>query len=807
MAWLDTFRALKRDETFESRLFRDNLPLIANGQTLSPSVIERVSGVLAAYLPKSLGKWQKRRLIFVLPNATQSLGRFLAVSLLLVDFVKRQAGDGAILGGDLLLVTQQIRNCVNLLRDVGVRHRSQKLAIADFWPIEVLSQYSPPADSKPRVFVANPGWSSILGERSTFGSVVIDVSHPRTSDHLESLLKQPSVASAPIQILVIPPWERERIDALAEKDRQSDLIWAWDPAAVAAIEELLLQKGIPKQEKPSDRFVWLSDDPEVEDRLVEIHLLLVGAMKAGSGHVPGEVLGAWGTYHKLRQLAVPLVALEEERRDAYQTLTIQERIQGLEDEPPEAKGAAGSYLDTCWPRVTSSFKELYDLLLRRMEPSKFYTVASVVEKFLEDRTETDKLRLIAPTTHEGNMIATLLGDIVEGWPDALQSGMVSVATIKEEPRLIAEGDVQQTVLLGFRTSEARYLDVYPGVPIHVVAYPYEAEIDEKIQQRIHASIENLQENAPRTILLTQLQLPTNPSQLSVPSNNGSPKSKRANTHRRFAVRPRVQNRRFLDDEAVEPLNLKSMIGQNWFEEIDLSAFTSREHGRRTLEYCEVVDTTGARFCYPLGRLINVFRPAIEQNERIPAGDLEPGMLMVVLVDDPYEDIFQRMLEAIREQRDLGAQMALELWGHAKPAALTKHGGNRRKLHRFLEANGISVDYAAVVGWYRNGEDEIIAPLRREDFDILARASGLYADPARIDATFNCIQRERVVRRTCGRKLSSLLTHLAAGKHYEIALRSADAIGSALEQVAAAVSLREVETVRILGKGNLSREGA
>jgi len=57
---------------------------------------------------------------------------------------------------------------------------------------------------------------------------------------------------------------------------------------------------------------------------------------------------------------------------------------------------------------------------------------------------------------------------------------------------------------------------------------------------------------------------------------------------------------------------------------------------------------------------------------------------------------------------------------------------------------------------------------------------MYSDAARLEATFNCIQRERVVRRMCGRKLSSLLAHLAAGKHYEIALKSADAIGTALE---------------------------
>src|SRR5258708_7706503 len=165
-----------------------------------------------------------------------------------------------------------------------------------------------------------------------------------------------------------------------------------------------------------------------------------------------------------------------------------------------------------------------------------------------------------------------------------------------------------------------------------------------------------------------------------------------------------------------------------------------------------------------------------------------------------------MLEAIREQRDFGAKLALELWGYAKPAALTKYGGNRTRLHRALEANGLSVEYQAVVGWYRTGKEEILAPLQREDFEILARASGIYSDPTRIAATFNCIQHERSVRRTCGKQLSKLLSQLAAGKHYEAALKSADAIGTALEQVAAAVSLREVESVRRLGKESFSWTG-
>lgn len=800
MVWLDAFKALRQEETFESRLLRDQLPLVAAGERLSPSVTERASGALASYLPRNLAMGEKRRLIFVLPNATQNLGRFLAVSLLLADFVKRREGSTPLLGGDVLLVTQHIRNCANLLRDVALRLRSERLPITEFWPIEVLSQYSTPPDSKPRVFVANPGWLSVLKERKAFGSVVVDVSHPRTSDHLEDLLKQPSVASSPIQILVIPPWEKDRIAALSEKDRPSDLIWAWDPAAVEAVEELLATKPVSSPPRLAERCVWLSDDPEVEDHLADLHGLLVGAMKAGSGNVPGAVLGAWGTYHKLRQLPVPLVALEEERREAYHTLTIRERIRELEEQPPEARGAVGTYLDARWPTIVATLKALYDALLRRKDPAKFYTLASVVDQFIENRLPSDSLRIVAPTRHEGNMLATLLGDIIGSWPEALQSGAVSITTVKEEPRVIAEGSLRQTVLLGFRTSETRYLDVYPGVPVHVVAYPYEAEVDDKIQHRIHASIESFQENAPRTMVLKKLQLDVLASPGNETSQNGLPKTKRPQIMRRFEPQPRLQQRKFLGDDAVEPLNLQKIVGQNWFEEIDVSGEThvSGDKAKRSLEYCEIVTAEG-RYRFPTGHLVNVFRLATEQKERIPAGDLEPGMLMVVLVDDPYEDIFDRTLEAIRQNQDIATQMALELWDHAKPSALTKFGGNRMRLHNALEEHGLSVDYGALLGWYRTGDDEIMAPDSREDFEILAGATGLYSDPTRISATFNCIRHERAVRRTCGRQLSRLLSHLAAGKNYEAALKSADAIGTALEQVAAAVSLQEVESVRKLGK--------
>jgi hypothetical protein len=191
---------------------------------------------------------------------------------------------------------------------------------------------------------------------------------------------------------------------------------------------------------------------------------------------------------------------------------------------------------------------------------------------------------------------------------------------------------------------------------------------------------------------------------------------------------------------VEPLNLQSTTGPHWFEEIDVTRTGPTSAAQQAVEYYEVIDTLGDYYRFTAGRRVDVFREATQKKERIPAEDLEPGMIMVVLVDDPYEEIFQRLLEAIHEQQDLGVRMALALWQHAKASLLTQYSGNRTKLHRFLQTKGLSVDYGAVVGWYQTGEDERVAPLRRQDFEILARASGLYPDRTQIEATFNCIQR-------------------------------------------------------------------
>jgi hypothetical protein len=819
--WLDPFTALQH-RSLGNVLLKDQLPLLQGNRRVSSSVIERASGVLASRLPVQLEKGQQRRLVFLLPNATQSLGRYLTVSLLLADFVHRFGREhgpyvsdtevGALIRGDLLLVTQHIRDCATLLRGLCLKSTAgtRPLPLTDYWSIEVLSKYTPPSNRRPRVFVANPGWLLSGDQRYDLGGVVIDASHPRTAMHLDNLLIQPSIARTPVQILVVPPWEESQLRELTTAGHTTTFDWGWDPAAEAAIDRLVLGRAGLNETNGVNRDLWICDDGPVNELLDELHQTLVGAMRVGNGRIPATILEAWFIYHRLRQLAAPLIDVEEARRRAYRTLTIKERLGHLEDQQPSASGMLSAYLDVHWPRIIEKLRALYSLLLERAEPAKFYMLACIIDEHLKLRSKSSSavpMRIVVPTDHEANLLTILIGQLVDGWSQALQQGQISLASIREEPRVIAEGHQAETVLLGYRTSETRYLDVYPGVTTHLVAYPYEVGLDDAIQRRVHGFMERLQDNDVRLSILQALRLPS-ASQTQLLRRNGdhpsqTPHTPRASTRYRIGLGRKPLTIRTATPEAVEWLDIGKLAGMSWADEITIgenegSKFSNVRGGENNLEFVEVMDDEGECVRYPSYYLIDVFYPATERLERVAAGRLRTGMIMVVLVDDRYEDLFQRMLEAIQQQRDIKASVALTLWQRSKQIALRQYDGNRRRLYVELDKHGLSVGYEAVVGWFTTGENEIIAPQDFDDYKLLASVSSIYTDESQLRQTFSYINAERVQRRRSGRLLRQLLKHIAAGTQYEVALASARALDTPLEQVLSAVSLREVQSVRWLG---------
>ena len=216
----------------------------------------------------------------------------------------------------------------------------------------------------------------------------------------------------------------------------------------------------------AERLLWLSEDDEVDQTLAGLHQVLVGAMRVGGGRVPSR---CW------RPVGVPSVSVARRaprpsRRSEEEGLShshSQRANRGDRREFTECKRP--TRLRPLWPRpqITETLANALRAFHRCKDPAKFYTLGLLSRKRSGARPQTlrtCRFRIVVPTVHEKTMLAAQLGDLVDGWSDWLQAGRVSITTVREEPRLIAEGSCCPSILLGFRTSETRHLDVYPCVP-------------------------------------------------------------------------------------------------------------------------------------------------------------------------------------------------------------------------------------------------------------------------------------------------------------------------------------------------------
>ena len=799
--WADTFHQIVMDsETLPSVLLRNRIPLNLDDQRMDANPVQRASGLLALRLSLADSRNQPRRLHILAPNLTNNLARQVAIWLILGDFAHRYGSQygfpippgeaGAIVRGDVLVVTQQVTDTVRELRSM----RLGNTRLTERWGIEPYSKYSPTLDTEPRIFVTNPGWMLSSLPARVFGAVIVDGSHPRTLAHIKTLLAGP-LGGVAIQVVATPPLEERQMSDLTALPVSS--VWLWDPESQRSVVAAVTgEKAIT--ESVSSRTIWCCDDDPVDEALRQVHTLLATAMKHISGPSP-LLYEAWSVYHRLRQLALPLLEVEEARRQAFRVLTLKQRMDALASEP----GIEGNvFLAVHWGDLIKGLRTVYDLLLERREPAKFWELANVVSQWLESQPE-QTLRIVMPTEHEASLLTSLFSTLIDGWNSALQAGRLRVTTVKEEPRLVAAGHQEATVLLGFRTSEARYLDLYPGVSVDVVAYPYEGMVDENIQVRLHEYAESLQTDARREAVLTGLGLRTPKNGAESSPLASRPRISYAQSHAGPGqpVRPSI-------DRDAEPLDLDRLAGTiqvgSWTDEIILPR--AYDDGADDLEppvgtlfssWAEVTFKDGNRTMFPSGHLVDVYYPASDVLERRAASELHPGMFVVSLVDDIYDDLYRRLLESARERSDVRITLALQLWNRAKWVALRACQGNRSRLHEELRSRGLSVDYAAVASWFR-AEGEILAPLHFGDFKILAESSGLYTDEAALRYTFRCVEAERRVRRSSGKALHSLLRGIASGKHFEVALQSAGALGTELDEIASAVELREVASTRPRG---------
>jgi len=235
---------------------------------------EKVSGAIAVRTAL-LGQATEQSLLFAVPEANAAMARHVVAALLIGNHA-HISGQGVLpdeevrrlLRGDVVLVTQAISDSKVQLEDLSV---GGGLRLSDIWEVTTLSRYTAATSSKPRVFLANPGWLAKTAQSRRFGAVIIDASHPTTFLRLPDLLRT-AAGCTRLRIAVSPPPSEAILSACGYPSHLS--AWLWDPQARHDAETVVESKD-SVEHATGERFLWVCDsDAEASGALAEVYRLL-----------------------------------------------------------------------------------------------------------------------------------------------------------------------------------------------------------------------------------------------------------------------------------------------------------------------------------------------------------------------------------------------------------------------------------------------------------------------------------------------------------------------------------------------------
>lgn len=753
---------------------------------------EKISAAIAVRLAL-MARVNPRTLLLLVPEASDTTARYVAAGLLVGDFAHRNSGNrigiqesGPLLNGDLLFITQSVTPSKTAFEDLKLASR---YPLGEMWEVTALTKYTKPRYIKPRVYVANPGWVTEHLPKRLFGAVVIDATQPRTMAQLAAVLAGP-ISKVPIRIVVLPPVGKPFLRDCGYPNNAS--IWFWDPQAQRDADALLGAR-MDAELLTRNRTVWVCGEDDAGAAILEtVHSRLNEILKQAAGQpVPG-LMEAWGIYHKLRQLTVPLGQLEQLDGNAWGG-SLQRRVDTL----AAVAGHGNPVWDAGWRGLAALVAQAYEVFVKREEPAKFWVIAARMEEWLRI-TDARAYRIVVSGQQEAILLWRLLESTVDGAKAARADGLIEITTTNEDARRVAGGNFAHTLLSGARVPRTRYLDIYPPHDIEEVAYPFEAQMEQEVQAGLYEFVNSLTNERNRVTLLQPLGLEADPT--SYPCQ-------RTAVPLLQCVAGQGRNVRFIAQAPVSGvLDLDQLadtggpLTLDQYRQFEYSAIP-RVNG----PLVEVLYKDGIRAWYPENHLLDVFFSTTDQIQRKKVKELQQGWQVVSYVDDRYESLFQRLTEAVDARLPQRDRIALALWEQAKDTLLQRHGGDKSALAEELKAKGQASHVATVASWFREDDEGPMAPQQRNEFMVLARATGCYSDETLMDRTFACIQKERGRHRQVGKALRGLLRAMLTGEGYEEALESARKFDSAVGDVFSAVELREVKGIRTMDKSLLELE--
>lgn len=758
-------------------------------KTVLPSdalAFEKVSGAVAVRAALRLLTGEQS-LLFAVPEATASTARHIVASLLIGDHAHAnargqvpQVEERHLLRGDIVLVTQAVSAGKARLENLPIG-RGQHLA--DLWEVTTLSRYTAARSSKPRVFLANPGWLEKTMSGRRFGAVVIDASHPSTFAQLPQLMRAASGCTR-LRVAVSPPPGE---DVLAACGHPSKLqVWMWDSQAKSDAETAAEAQD-PKQRASGDRHLWVCDsDAEATQTLAEVYKSLTAAARAAGGNAYPGLRQCWGLYNRLRQVAVPLAQLEQVAATTWAG-NVRKRIAELDS----VSGHGSVAWDTTWPQLIASLKAAYETLLRRKETAKFWGIATNLQAFLP--SATPHLRIVVGSEAEATLLAPALELVVDGFSDALASGRVEFVTSSKEAKLVAEGEVCPTVLLAPRTNGHRYLDVFPSARVDELLYPHEVAAEQGNQIRLHRAWAPHVDEDARVRFLAPFGF--KPLSSSAPCPPARPPAVVLRNSSGHAVTMVTQA------EVSGEIDVDALAGASdadLFDGHEPTAYLSAGGAAATTE---VRFTNGERRQYYRGQKLDVFLSETSNIQRHAVREVQPGWQVITFVDGQYDGLFQRLADVVNSRLPPAERVALELWRQAKEHLVSRFE-NKSELYSKLVSKGLTSSYGTFISWVSDGDDDVIAPQQFSEFKVLASEMETYANSKlMLDSAFKAVQHERGRNRKLGRTLRAFLRAAVSGDGYEDALAGARTIDAAVADVFAAVEVLEVQSVREVMRGS------
>lgn len=752
--------------------FADNVPLQAD---------ERMTLALSMLTVRS-----RANIVFEHPFPSARMALAAATGALLADHISTSPGDQV--RGELVVITRQTGLALQDLRDI----RAEGVDIFhDVWKVERASNAEPSMGrGRPRVYVAPPRPGRMFNRAIRTGAAVIDASHPLTLERLGDLLSDPVVAQAPIRIVIMPLAYES--GAVSFRDW---LRWTWDFQSISLAKATW--DGDDVQPNPGGwrRELLVCHNEETDSSLGSVRLRLNALSRTTAGRPPLPLLQAWGLYHRLSRLVVPLGIYEQHASRHHYTKPLKEHLDDLLSARPgdEKKGAVGAMFSSEWRPLVEGLAKAYESL-KGGEPAKFWGCATAVEEYAQGNFPRP-LVIACATELEGNILVRELSHVCTDLHHHLHPQGLTVAT----NRSVAYQSWLRTcdmLMTGPQTARWRFLDAAMQAA-SVLVYPHEEVIERATVQTALDRVTLSSSESARLEVLKALGLLTRDDEVvkDTPSVKATVEVGSTNI---IGKASRHQKSPGLGEAMFDP---------TWVWDVDdptyVPPLSASSEGRSGPGPINVVGQRagGVRVALkgdeplivPRDYIFDVYRRITDEIEEREAERLEAGDVLILVDDGEHTRLFDRIVEALEMSHPDYASLGvwISLWDLAKAAALKVCNESYISLYQRLVDLGASISEGTVRTWF-------IGTMGPQDEENVYRLIEISGDKAAITHKVQirtALGHIRGMRRKYGRLIHGLVRQAAVTRQPEQLL--GDELNVAIEDVLAAARLAVVEKVETI----------